>query len=300
MDKNGSAGVYLNIEKSFRVREKFGNQINRNFFAYENGLGSGAWEQFMATIGNPSYAHLDHQGYTPFDGQTATVSRGTWMPLLVPYLGNRTYSTEYKFLECDIPVELTYFKGSVRSGAIDLIWETASEVKNHGFYVERRVVGTESDAWNTMPEFIKGNGTSNVPHEYNFVDTDVIPNTTYQYKLRQVDLDGTQSCDDFSNIVTLTYTEKGSIVLMPNTPNPFSETTYLNFTIPENSKVALEVLDVYGNVVSTVVNEQLSAGNYTKFWKGDDSNGNKVASGTYIYRLTVDEKVLTGKMSLVK
>ncbi|MFH1050144.1 MAG: FlgD immunoglobulin-like domain containing protein [bacterium] len=300
-DKNGQSGIYLNLEKSFRIRDKLSNQLNKNFFAYENGLGSGSWEQFMSTMGNPSYAHLDHQGFTPADGgATATLSRGTWMPLIVPYLGHRTYSTTYPYKNCDIPVELTYFKGSVRQGAIDLIWETASEVKNHGFYVERRVVGDESNEWNTMPEFINGHGTSNVPHEYNFVDTKVTPNTTYQYKLRQVDLDGTQSCDDFSNIVTLTYTEKGSISLMPNSPNPFIEATTLNFSIPENANVSLEILDVYGNVVNTLANESLSAGPHSKIWDADDSNGNKVASGTYIYRLTVGDKVLTGKMSLVK
>ncbi|ROL60924.1 T9SS C-terminal target domain-containing protein [Bacteroidetes/Chlorobi group bacterium ChocPot_Mid] len=299
-DKNGSAGIYLNLEKSFRIREKFGNQTNKNFFAYENGQGSGAWEPFTSTIGNPGYAHMDHQGYTPFDGQTATVSRGSWLPLIVPYLGPRTYSTSYPFKDCDIPVELTYFKGSVRQGAIDLIWETASEVNNHGFYVERKVVGTENSDWNTLPEFVSGHGTSNIPHEYNYVDTDVKPNTTYQYKLRQVDLDGTQSCDDFSNIVTLTYTEKGSIVLMPNSPNPFNDGTNLSFSIPENAKVTLEILDVYGMVVKTLVNDNMSAGTYAKAWMSDDNHGNKVASGTYIYRLTVDDKVLTGKMSLVR
>jgi len=297
----GSSGIYLNIEKSFRVRDKLSNQLNKNFFAYENGLGSGAWEQFMATLGNPSYAHLDHQGFTPSDqGATATLSRGTWMPLIVPYLGYRTYSTTYPYKDCDIPVELTNFKGSVRQGAIDLIWETASEVNNHGFYVERKVVGSENNDWNTMPEFVNGHGTSNVPHEYNFVDTEVIPNTTYQYKLRQVDLDGTQSCDDFSNIVTLTYTEKGSIVLMPNTPNPLNDATTLSFSIPENANVSLEILDIYGNVVNTITNENLSAGTYSKIWNAVDNSGNKVASGTYIYRLTVSDKVLTGKMSVVK
>ncbi len=300
-DKNGSSGIYLNIEKSFRIRDKLSNQLNKNFFAFENGLGSGSWEQFMATLGNPSYAHLDHQGFTPNDqGATATLSRGTWMPLIVPYLGHRTYSTTYPFKDCDIPVELTNFKGSVRQGAIDLIWETASEVNNHGFYVERKVVGSENNDWNTMPEFVNGHGTSNVPHEYNFVDTDLIPNTTYQYKLRQIDLDGTQSCDDFSNIVTLTYTEKGSIVLMPNTPNPLNEATTLSFSIPENANVSLEVLDIYGNVVNTLTNETLSAGSYTKIWNAVDNSGNKVASGTYIYRLTVADKVMTGKMSVVK
>ncbi|MFC2131271.1 FlgD immunoglobulin-like domain containing protein, partial [Bacteroidota bacterium] len=299
---NGSGGLFLNLEKSFRERSKYGTLLNKNFFAFENGSGSGAWEQFMATQGNPSYAHLDHTGEDPMGQQpTQTWSRGAWMPLLVPYLKDRTFASTPEYLECDvIPVELAYFKGAVRQGTIDLVWETASEVDNYGFHVERRIVGDETNEWNTLPQFVQGNGTSNIPHEYNYVDDDVIPNTTYQYKLRQVDFDGTQSCDDFSNIVTLTYKEKGSVVLMPNKPNPFNNGTALNFTIPESSYVTLEILDIYGNVVTTLVDESLSAGTYTKQWMSENSSGSKVASGTYIYRLRVGDEIQTGKMSLIK
>lgn len=299
-DKNGSAGIYLNIEKTFRIRERFGTLINRNFFAYENGLGSGAWEQFMSTIGNPSYPHNYHTGYSPTDLTTQTYSRGTWLPLLVPYLGTRTFNPTYLYEDCDVPVEIVRFDGYLRKDAIDLVWETASETDNYGFYVERRIVGDQESDWNTLPKFVQGQGTTNIPHEYNYVDTDVTPNTTYQYKLRQVDNDGTQSCDDFSNIVTLTYSEKGTIALMPNTPNPFTDGTTLKFSIPESAFVTLDVVDVYGNVVSNLVNQTLEAGSHTKVWRAFDENNSKIASGTYIYRLKVNDEVLTGKMTLIK
>ncbi len=297
-DKNGSSGYYLNIEKSFRLREKFGNLINLNFFAYENGLGSGEWNRFTPTIGNPSYAHLLHTGRVP-DG-TETYSRGSWMPLIRAYLGERSYAEEYVLEICDIPVELVYFKGYVRDGAIDLIWETASEVDNHGFYVERRLADEENAEWKTLPGFVQGYGTSNEPHEYNYVDEDVVANTTYQYRLRQVDLDGTQSCDDFSNIVTLTYRNQGAVVLEPNSPNPFESSTAINFELPYQMNVKLEVLDIYGNVVKTLVNEERGAGPYKEFWNGFNESGSESSSGTYIYRLTAGDVIKTGKMSLVK
>jgi hypothetical protein len=300
VDKNGSAGYFLNIEKTFRERERFGNLINKNFFAYENGLGSGAWEGFTNTVGNPGYAHLTHEGYSPVDNQTRTWSRASWLPLLVPYLGNRTYASKPEYIPCDIPVELVKFEGNVRKGAIDLVWETASEVDNYGFHVERRVVGDNETNWNTLPEFVLGQGTTNIPHEYNYVDSDVTPNTTYQYKLRQVDNDGTQSCDDFSNIVTLTYNEKGVVALYPNKPNPVLDGTTLSFSIPQSAFVTLEIVDVFGNVISTLANETFPAGTHTRDWRAFDENNAKIASGTYIYRLKVNDEVLTGKMSLIK
>ena len=88
--------------------------------------------------------------------------------------------------------------------------------------------------------------------------------------------------------------------MQPNTPNPFTDGTSVNFIIPENAFVTLDVLDVYGNVVTTIVNSELAAGSYSKTWNADDSNAIKVATGTYIYRLKVGDNVLTGKMSLVK
>ncbi|MFH1050428.1 MAG: hypothetical protein V1779_05780, partial [bacterium] len=189
-DKNGSKSIFLNLEKDYRQNQKGKNKVNKNLFAFENGLGSGTWEKFTDTIGNPSYAHLMHTGVSPVDGKTETYSRGSWIPLLVPYFGDRTFASEPWYRDC-WPVELSYFRGYTRKGVNELLWETASEIQNHGFFIERRIEGNED--WSTLPEFIKGHGTSNIEHEYNYSDKDIEPNKTYHYRLRQVDLDGTQT-----------------------------------------------------------------------------------------------------------
>jgi hypothetical protein len=323
-DKNGSKGIFLNIDKRFRINkstrklvtwdENSTNQItksnvqkpihkyettvqfeNQNFFAYENGLGSGSWEKFTETVGNPAYGHLTHEGYPPKDNQTKTFSRGSWMPLLVPYFGNRSYNNRYYYQYCWGPVELTYFNGFIRNGAVDLIWETASEINNYGFYVERKI---EDDVWKTHSGLIPGNGTSNIQHEYGFEDKEVLPNTTYHYRLRQVDNDGTQTCDDFSNIVTLTYTEKGEISILPNSPNPFSDKTAITFILPYNEKVSLDVMDLFGNVITTILDENLSAGKHIYYWNGKNNFGKKCSAGAYLVRLRAGKEVLTRKIMM--
>jgi len=291
---NGSKAIYLNLHEEFRVREKFADKKNKNFFAYRNMLDSGTWFPFTDKVGNPGYAHMTHTGITPYDNITETYSRGSWIPLLVPYLGNRTYSKTYNYQWCGDPVELTYFRGYSRNGVNELFWETASEIQNHGFYVERRVQGNEN--WVTMPEFISGHGNSRVYHEYEYSDRDIAPNITYHYRLRQVDLDGTQSCDDFSNIVTLTYSVQDKVALEQNQPNPFTATTTIKFYLPERTNAKLDIVDIFGNTVVTLAEEELSAGQHLRTWNGYDSKGKKVSSGTYIYRLRTTTEVLVRKL----
>jgi flagellar hook assembly protein FlgD len=74
----------------------------------------------------------------------------------------------------------------------------------------------------------------------------------------------------------------------------------LSFSIPQSAFVTLEIVDVFGNVISTLANETFPAGTHTRDWRAFDENNAKIASGTYIYRLKVNDEVLTGKMSLIK
>jgi hypothetical protein len=297
----GQSGTHLMIEKSFRVKGAGGNLINDNFFAFENTMGNGQWQYFMPTSGNPAYAHLHHFGITPADGLTATLSRGTWIPMIRPYFGEKAYgsSSEEKPCPDDIPVELTVFDGEVRANGIDLFWETASEINNAGFYLERRVFNnSNTNNWESL-DFVEGKGTTKAANYYNYFDRDVTLNTTYQYRLRQVDRNGNQTCMT-SNIITKKFDKTVSLTIEPNKPNPFTNSTVIGFNVPSQQHVTLEILDVYGNVVATLVNETLGATHHEVTWNGTSSNGTKVSSGTYIYRLTADEEVVTGKMTLIR
>jgi hypothetical protein len=293
----GGSGYHLMIEKAFRKFSPTLNLVNDNVFAYENTRGSGNWVQFMPTIGNPGYGHLHHFGISPSDNYTATLSRGTWVPLIRPYFGNRWYLTQPGEVD---PVELLTFDGRARDAGIDLFWETSSELNNYGFYIERRV-GTDNNTPFKDIGFVKGAGYSTTTNRYSFFDKDVVPNTVYQYRLRQVDNDGSNGNVTYSQIITIKYEGFGEFELYQNAPNPFSLSTTIPFVLPYESKVKLEVLDVYGNVVKTLVDDVLPAGEYnTILWDGTDASGNLAPSGNYIYRLTANGKTLTGIMTLVR
>jgi hypothetical protein len=89
--------------------------------------------------------------------------------------------------------------------------------------------------------------------------------------------------------------------LEQNYPNPFNPTTQIRFSIPEQAKVRLEVYDIRGALVQTLVDSEVyQPGNYQAKWNGTDALGNRAASGIYFARLTAGNFMKTIKMNLVK
>ncbi len=88
--------------------------------------------------------------------------------------------------------------------------------------------------------------------------------------------------------------------LSANVPNPFSNETQIAYTAPNAGKVMLEVFDVRGERVATLVDEVVAAGRHVAVWNGKDESGQRVPSGTYTYRLTAGQKVLTRTMVLTR
>ena len=84
------------------------------------------------------------------------------------------------------------------------------------------------------------------------------------------------------------------------TPNPFNPATKISYFIPENEFVSLVIYSVDGRVVKTLVSGQQSLGRYEVFWNGEDNNGRRVASGTYLYGLKAGPFTELKKMTLVK
>jgi len=85
-----------------------------------------------------------------------------------------------------------------------------------------------------------------------------------------------------------------------NYPNPFNPTTTIQYGVPEDVHVSLEVYDMMGRQVATLVNGQQAAGRYDASWNGRNDSGSTVASGVYIYRLTAGTFVESKTMLLMK
>ncbi len=84
-------------------------------------------------------------------------------------------------------------------------------------------------------------------------------------------------------------------------PNPFNPSTTLRFDLPTRATVSLVLYNVSGQRVKTLLPaESLPAGAHTWVWDGRDDAGAAVASGVYVYRLTVGEQALVRKITLLR
>lgn len=93
----------------------------------------------------------------------------------------------------------------------------------------------------------------------------------------------------------------GAAVLRQNTPNPFNPSTAIEFEIPRRASVRIEIYDLDGRLVQSLVGRVLDPGPKATEWDGTDRRGKRVSSGVYFYRLVIDgEPVASRRMVLLK
>ena len=83
-------------------------------------------------------------------------------------------------------------------------------------------------------------------------------------------------------------------------PNPFNPRTEVRFELAENTRVRVDVHDVRGRLIRTLIDESRPAGPHAVTWDGTDNRGSSVASGTYYLRFVAGDRVDTRKVALLK
>jgi hypothetical protein len=230
--------------------------------------------------------------------------------------------------EPPLPVELTTFTAVQVDEGILLEWETATEVNNYGYEIERSLVISNEERnleWENIG-FVPGHGNSNSPKSYSYLDQDYDKDQELRlkYRLKQIDTDGTFTYYD--TIAEVNYSVTGvenpstagptEYSLSQNYPNPFNPSTTISYSIPvvdvpslpgglsryagqtgvvEGPHVSIKVYDILGNEVATLVNEIKSAGIYQV-----TMDAGKLTSGIYIYKLNAGNFVKSQKMILIK
>jgi hypothetical protein len=85
-----------------------------------------------------------------------------------------------------------------------------------------------------------------------------------------------------------------------NYPNPFNPTTTISFDLPKAATVNLDIFNLRGQKVRSLVNTELPSGTHNAVWNGRDDAGSPVSSGVYLYRLSNGEREITRRMVLMK
>jgi choice-of-anchor B domain-containing protein len=196
-----------------------------------------------------------------------------------------------------LPIVLAYFSGSfIGNGRVRLNWRTLSEIENYGFEVQKG--RTATSGFSTIPNsFIPGYGTTNEPHDYAFTDSSATSGIWY-YRLKQINQSGTVW---YSEPIAVTVTAVADetlplrYALFQNFPNPFNPTTVIRFELPASGYTTLQVFDLLGREVATLMNAYLEAGEYSVPF-----GAKNIASGVYWYRLSSGEFTATRKLVLSK
>ena len=173
-----------------------------------------------------------------------------------------------------VPVELTSFTANVVNGKVTLSWETATEINNAGFRIER---SNDNKVFSEIA-FIKGNGTSTEKISYSYTDKSALSGK-YYYRLKQVDFDGSYN---YSRSIEADMGLPTSYALYQNYPNPFNPSTIIRFALPMNARVNINLYNTLGQEVTNILNSDFDAGVHETTF-----NASNISSGVYFYRLEV-------------
>jgi hypothetical protein len=187
-----------------------------------------------------------------------------------------------------IPVELASFSASVNANDVILNWQTATELNNSGFQVERM---QDNNEWNEIG-FVIGNGTTTEIHNYAFEDKNLSAGI-YFYRIKQIDFNGTYEYYTLDEEIEILAPDK--FVLLQNYPNPFNPTTTIKFSVLKKTNVVLTVFNSIGEDVITLINDEKPAGSYEV-----EFNAAGLTSGIYLYKIETNDFIQTKKMILMK
>ena len=184
----------------------------------------------------------------------------------------------------------------------------------------------------TTPEFVWNTATDNDPNDYavynllisedsTFVQVDysaeglvdtlfIMPDeltdsTRYFWRIDAVDTDSlVTSSEVWSFIVGSISSDPHEVFptnnsLSQNYPNPFSPSTTISFYLKENSNIELEIFNIKGQKVKTLINNPVQSGNHEICWHGEDDSGNTVKPGLYFYKLNINSKTESVKKCLL-
>ncbi len=199
-----------------------------------------------------------------------------------------------------LPVSLSEFTAEQQGLHVVLYWRTESEIKNAYFLLER---STDSVNYHLIAR-IPGQGNSTQPAEYTFTDEKVQQGTRYFYRLSDQSLEGKITVLRVIRFVTAVLPTRYR--LYPNYPNPFNPTTTIAFDIPlrqnqvKAQRVRVEVFNITGQRIATLLDKPLMPGHYTVQWDGTNTHQQPVANGLYFYQLRTRDFVQTRRMLLLK
>jgi hypothetical protein len=206
------------------------------------------------------------------------------------YGGPYGESYEYEDLPPRVPDSL-WAEISANLDTTYIYWRFNTEADFNRYQLHRDTVsGYEPTVFNLIAE----------PESSVYVDTEFDPSSSYYYKIAAVD--NQDNLSEYSEELAVIFTGiddyfdpnvPHTTVLNQNYPNPFNQNTIIEYYLPDigyqPADIKLEIYDLLGRVVRTLVSENQYPGEYTVTWDGRNERRQELPSGVYFYRLFVSK-----------
>ena len=258
----------------------------------------------VSTVSDFTSTVADETGLTGTDHTVSGLSGSTqyfWHVSATNVAGTGDYSETWDFTtDASLSVRLSAFSAEYHINRILIQWITESETNNLGFILERSTLS--ESGWDEIASYethqeLAGQGNSSSRTPYAYTDLNVEPGLVYQYRLSDVDTHGEIHIYD---VIQVSMPDTPELTALdPPAPNPFNPQTRITYQLAETGPVAITLFDIMGRRVTTLVNEEQPAGSYHIYWHGQDSNGNQMASGTYLIILQTASEVKKQKAILL-
>jgi hypothetical protein len=197
----------------------------------------------VAHFTSSEWRNANNSGTATITG-TCSSSSGTITSDLQTSFSPFTFGSESEGLN-PLPIDLISFTAKTNGNVVDLNWETASEINNDYFTIER-----SEDAIDFEPvATVGGAGNSTSTLNYSIIDFDPLLGVSY-YRLKQTDFDG---AFEYSAIEAVNFTGKSegdpSILIVPNPVHGDKSINVLITNFPKNSEVSISMFDLYGKSI---------------------------------------------------
>ena len=187
------------------------------------------------------------------------------------------------------PILIQRFDVRPEANRINLAWHLFADEAFLGFRIYRKEFG---DSYYSP----LGQGALLSPATSHFYDNEIHPGKKYTYRLAVVKLDG----GEVLSMERTAGVPEAEASLKQNYPNPFNPITTIEYSVPFDEQVTIQVFDVQGRLVRELLDKEMPAGLHEVLWNGTNNAGVSVSSGLYFYRARIGSAVRTKRMVLLK
>lgn len=192
-----------------------------------------------------------------------------------------------------LTVKLASFTALSSDNEVTLRWRTESET-NNAYFIVQKSSKKDGEYRDIATISASASGT------YEFRDEDVFGGEVNYYRLTDVSTTGAKITHPAIKVLVNGRPRPTTYALTQNMPNPFTDRTMIEYSIPVEGKVELGIYDVTGKLIRTLVSDNQSVNYYRVMWNGTDNSGNRVASGVYFYKLSSGNFETSQKMTFLK